>query len=314
MRIRPPQPGDPFYDPHLPPGFIHLANREVGEQTDYDAREVIDGGFLELVRYGIRRADDPLITASLKVVDACLKYETPYGPCWRRYNHDGYGQKKDGGPYDGSGQGRAWPLLGGERAHFELAAGRDVKPLITAYERFSSVGGMLPEQVWDHADLPAEGMYEGRSAGSAQPLVWAHAEYIKLLRSVADGKIFDTISVVAERYAVEPGKRSFRSTTEIFQVARPVDELPAGHTLRVVDRDRFELVYTLDNWRTTKTVPSRAIGYAGSFVDIDTAAASEGAGPLIFTLRWPAPAAEEQERWLGRNVEVKLTDRNAETV
>ena len=112
-------------------------------------------------------------------------------PCWRRYNHDGYGQKKDGGPYTGWGQGRAWPLLGGERAHYELAAGHDVKPLIRAFEQFSSIGGMLPEQVWDHADMPAEGMYEGQSAGSAQPLVWAHAEYLKLLRSVTDGKIFD---------------------------------------------------------------------------------------------------------------------------
>ena len=40
---------------------------------------MIDAGFLELVRYGIRRADDPLIVESLKVVDHCLKYETPYG-------------------------------------------------------------------------------------------------------------------------------------------------------------------------------------------------------------------------------------------
>ncbi len=311
MRIRPPQPGDPFYNPQLPPGFLHLANREVGEQSDFDAREIIDGGFLELVRYGIRRADDPLITESLKVVDHCLKYETPYGPCWRRYNHDGYGQKKDGGPYDGSGQGRAWPLLGGERAHYELAAGADVKPLITAYERFSSVGGMLPEQVWDHEDLPAKGMYKGRSAGSAQPLVWAHAEYIKLLRSVADGKVFDTISVVAERYAVEPGKRSFRSTTEIFQVARPIRALPAGHTLRVMDRDRFEVVYTLDHWATTKRVPSRAAGYAGSYVDLETPAAAPGnPHQLLFTLRWP-PETGKEERWLGHNVEVSLTSTSA---
>ena len=34
-------------------------------------------GFLELVRYGIRRADDPLIIDSLKVVDAVLKTDLP---------------------------------------------------------------------------------------------------------------------------------------------------------------------------------------------------------------------------------------------
>ena len=102
----------------------------------------------------------------------------------------------------GWGQGRAWPLLGGERGHYELAAGRDARPFLAAMERFSSIGGMLPEQVWDRADLPSEGMYFGQSAGSAQPLVWAHAEYLKLLRSAVDGKVFDCIPVVQERYAV----------------------------------------------------------------------------------------------------------------
>ena len=204
-------------------------------------------------------------------------------------------------------------MRGGERAHFELAAGHDVKPLIGAYERFSSIGGMLPEQVWDHADLPEEGMYEGRSAGSAQPLVWAHAEYIKLLRSVVDGKIFDTISVVAERYAVEPGKRSFRNTTEIFQVARPIDELSAGDTLRIVDRARFEVVYSLDGWSTTETVASRAVGYVGWFADVATpAAAPDAPRTLLFTLHWPAEAGKE-ERWLGHNVEIRLNSRAVET-
>ena len=95
--------------------MIHIANRGPGEQVDYEACAVVDAGFLELVRYGIRRPDDPLIVDSLKVVDAVLKIDTPYGPCWRRYNHDGYGQRKDGGPYMGWGQGRAWPILTGER-------------------------------------------------------------------------------------------------------------------------------------------------------------------------------------------------------
>ncbi len=312
MRIRPPAPGEPFHNPALEPGFIHLANRGPGEQADFDAREVIDHGFLELVRYGIRRADDPLIVNSLKVVDHCLKYDTPYGPCWRRYNHDGYGQKKDGGPYNGWGQGRAWPLLGGERAHYELAAGHDVAPLIKAYEAFSSVGGMLPEQVWDHEDLPAAGMYEGRSAGSAQPLVWAHAEYVKLLRSVLDGKIYDLIPVVAERYAVEPGKRTFRSATEIFQILRPISEVPAGFTLRIIDRQRFSVVYTVDDWTTTLEATCQNVGFPGYLVDIQTPPLTDGPNRLLFTLHWPADA-EASERWLGHNVAIRLTPDSAGT-
>jgi glucoamylase len=312
MRIRPPAPGEPFHNSNIAPGFIHIANREPGEVMDFDAREIVDGGFLELVRYGIRRADDPLITETLKVVDHTLKYETPYGPCWRRYNHDGYGQKKDGGPFDGWGQGRAWPLLGGERAHYELAAGHDVAPFITAFERFSSVGGMLPEQVWDHEDLPSEGMYEGRSAGSAQPLVWAHAEYIKLLRSVVDGKVFDTVSVVADRYAVPPGTRTFRSTMDIFQLARPIAVIKAGWTLRIVDANRFDVTYTLDGWQTTLHASSTVVGYPGSFVDIRTPELDvDRAGKVIFTMHWPA-SADVADHWLGYNVEVQLGAHDAQ--
>jgi glucoamylase len=297
MRIRPPAEGEPFHNPDIPPGDVLISNREPGERYTFEAREVIDGGFLELVRYGIRRPDDPLIVDSLRVVDKILKIDTPYGPCWRRYNHDGYGQRKDGGPYTGYGQGRAWPILTGERAHYELAAGRDVKPLLRAMERFSSIGGMLPEQVWDHNDLPSEGMYCGRSAGSAQPLVWAHAEYLKLLRSIADGKVFDRISVVEERYGVPESERNFKSRMEIFRVNRPISTMVQGGTLRVVDAERFQLVWTADNWATTNRTDSRQVGHPGSYVDV--AAGPEQTGSIVFTMYWP-----NEDRWLGRNVEV----------
>jgi len=301
MRIRPPADGEPFHNASIPPGMIHIANRGPDEKYDFEAREVIDCGFLELVRYGVRRADDPLIIDSLKVVDAVLKIETPYGDCWRRYNHDGYGQRKDGGPYIGYGQGRAWPILTGERAHYELAAGNDVTSFITAIERFSSFGGMLPEQIWDYADLPSEGMYLGRSAGSAQPLVWAHAEYIKLLRSVADGQVFDRISVVADRYAVPKEKRTFQSRMEIFQTGRPISAMVQGGTLRIVDAQRFRVTWTNDNWATKNAMDSRLVGKPGSFVDIQTA--HDEVGTIIFTLFWP-----EENRWLGRNYEVAVNE------
>lgn len=299
MRIRPPAEGEPFHNEEIPPGMIYIANRGPGEKYAFEAREVIDAGFLELVRYGIRRADDPLIVDSLKVVDAVLKIDTPYGPCWRRYNHDGYGQRKDGGPFIGYGQGRAWPILTGERAHYELCAGSDVKPYIRAMERFSSFGGMLPEQVWDYADMPSEGMYFGRSAGSAQPLVWAHAEYIKLLRSVADGHVFDRIPVVAHRYAVPKEKRTFQSRMEIFQTARPISAMVQGGVLRIIDRNRFRVVWTDDNWQTQHTLESRVVGKPGSFADLQTD--WDHAGSIQFTLYWPG-----ENKWLGKNYEVTV--------
>src|SRR4029450_6593664 len=119
-------------------GLIPIRNRAPGERSEFPGKDVVDAGFLELVRYGIRKAGDPLIDDSLRVVDATLKVETPYGPCWRRYNHDGYGQRADGGPYQGWGIGRAWPLLTGERGHYELAAGRDVRAYLATREAFAS--------------------------------------------------------------------------------------------------------------------------------------------------------------------------------
>jgi len=299
MRIRPPAEGEPFHNPKVPPGSVVLANREPGEKFVFEAREIIDAGFLELVRYGIRRADDPLIVDSLKVVDHVLKIKTPNGDCWRRYNHDGYGQRKDGGPYMGWGQGRAWPLLGGERGHYELAAGGDPKPFIEAMEQFASMGGMLPEQIWDYADYPQEDMYFGKSAGSAQPLVWAHSEYLKLLKSTVDGKVFDCISVVRDRYAAEPGKRTFQSNVEIFQTSRPVKTLKAGMTLRVVDTVHFSVLYTCDNWATKTMKESWPLGYVGNYADITTKPGQTG--KIVFTIQWPG-----QDKWLGRNIEVEI--------
>ncbi len=301
VRIQPPAPDDPFYNPSFGEGRYNIANRGPDEKYNFAANEVVDGGFLELVRYGVRRADDPLIVDTLKVVDHVLKIDTPYGACWRRYNHDGYGQQKDGEPYIHYGQGRAWPILTGERAHYELAAGGDYRTLVRAVERFASVGGMLPEQVWDYADMPEKSLYFGRSAGSAQPLVWAHAEYVKLLRSCVDGKVFDRIPIVEQRYASTRGKRASLSRTEFFQLTRPLNVLPRGKRLQVLDRDRFRLLWTTDGWQTTHRTESRLLGYAGFGAEplLDDARG----GVLEFTMFWPAG-----NRWLGRNYQVQLAE------
>ena len=141
---------------------------------------------LALVRFGLRAADDPRIRDTAKVIDALLKVETPSGPSWHRYNDDGYGEHEDGSPFDGTGIGRGWPLLTGERAHYELAAGRveNAKRLLAAMESFANEGGLISEQVWDSPDIPERELHFGRPSGSAMPLVWAHAEYLKLRRSL----------------------------------------------------------------------------------------------------------------------------------
>jgi glucoamylase len=300
MRIRPPEKSAAYSCESCGTEMIRLSNRPLGTRYEFEAREVVDAGFLELVRYGVRRAEDPLIVDSLKVVDAVLKRELPQGSGWLRYNWDGYGQRADGSAYQGWGQGRVWPLLTGERAHYELAAGKDVKPLIETYEGFSTCGQMLPEQVWDEPDSPSTSLRFGRPAGSAVPLVWAHAEYLKLLRSVADGKVFDRIDPVYAHYSDPEGRKKMRRNVEIYSRLRPIQKIAAGNTLRILDENKFELIWSMDGWQTFATTPSRSMGSAGYSADIEIAP-ERASRSISWTFHWP-----EQNRWLGHNVEVAI--------
>src|SRR6202050_5079200 len=267
---------NPAEDPNQGP--ILIANLRPGAQSVFPAKEVVDAGFLELVRHGIRRPSDPLIVDSLRVVDAVLKVETPCGPCWRRYNHDGYGQRDDGGPFVGWGRGRAWPLLTGERGHYELAAGHDTRPSIRAMEGLASATGLLPEQAWDGPDQPHVHMYRGRPTGSAMPLMWAHAEYIKLLRSVRDGKVSDLLVDVAARYL---GSRADHPPFEVWKPSRQVRSVTRGSVLRIQVQGPFRLRWSGDDWQTVTDTPSSTTALGVEFVDIPIRAAQRA--PIRFT-------------------------------
>ena len=285
---------DPAEDPNS--GSLKIANLAPGTRNSFPAKEIVDAGFLELVRYGIRKPNDPIILDSLEVIDEVLKVNTPMGPVWHRYNHDGYGQRENGGPYVGWGKGRAWPLLTGERAHFELAAGRDAKPFIRAIEGFASATGLLPEQVWDEKDQPSAHMFLGRPTGSAMPLMWAHAEYVKLLRSVSDGRVFDLIPEVAKRYL---GDRKGCQLFEIWKPNRRVRFVKKGYTLRVQAPASFRLHWTGDEWGTVKDTSSSTTTLGIDFVDIPITAAQHT--PIRFTFFWP-----ESNSWEGRDYTVEI--------
>jgi glucoamylase len=298
MRIRPPECGQPYAHEDCGTEEVTLNNRPPGERYRFEAREIIDAGFLELVRYGVRRADDPLILDSLKVVDHLLRVDTPHGPCWRRYNYDGYGTNADGKPFTGWGVGRAWPLLTGERAHYELAAGRDVKPYILALEAFASEGGMLPEQIWDAAPITMrQGTLKcGSPAGSAMPLVWAHSEYLKLLRSARDGAIFDRVDAVERRYC---GAVRQVPKVEVFTMSRAIRRMPAGRDLRILATQPFRVIWSADGWHTSAVRESRLVLDPVNSADLPVAALREGV--LSFTLFWM-----DEQRWEGRNFDLTV--------
>ncbi|HEX7176597.1 MAG TPA: glucan 1,4-alpha-glucosidase [Pyrinomonadaceae bacterium] len=173
----------------------------------FDEREIVDAGFLELVRLGIKPAADPLVAKSLAVIDRRIKVETPGGASFYRYNHDGYGEMDDGRPwnFDGkyTGKGRLWALLAGERGEYELARAQAARARLRldAMLGFANEGRMIPEQVWDKPQTPRPDFSFGEGTGSATPLAWSMAQFIRLAASLREGRNVALPEAVAARYA-----------------------------------------------------------------------------------------------------------------
>jgi len=298
VRINPVKPGEQMPKAGIGDATVTLTSRAPGEQADFPARDIVDTGFLELVRYGVRSAKDPLIRDTVKVVDAVLKMDSPSGTCWHRYNNDGYGQRPDGGPYLSHGKGRGWPLLAGERGHYELAAGNDPKPFVQHLEGFTTPTALLPEQVWDEEDRPDQHLKLGRPTGSAVPLLWAHAEYIKLLRSVRDGRVFDCIPEVEKRY--QEGRPDY-SFVQFWGFHYPAGTIQKGHTLRILAERPFRLKWSGDGWNTENDWESTGTNLDIAYVDIATG--KDWKGPVNFTFFWT-----ESQSWEGKDFTVELDD------
>jgi glucoamylase len=166
----------------------------------WDKRDVVDAGFLEFVRLGILRADDRVITRSVQIIDSTIRVDTPYGPGFRRYNHDGYGETYFGGPWLGQGIGRLWPIFTGERGEYEIARHGDPAPYTEAMLRFANGGGMIPEQVWDRAEGTESGFVFGSGTGSATPLAWSMAQFVRLVVCAEEKRVAEMPDIVAEHF------------------------------------------------------------------------------------------------------------------
>jgi glucoamylase len=279
---------------------VHIKNVASAEDIRR-ASHLVSPDALALVRFGVRAADDPRIRNTAKVIDALLKIETPSGPTWHRYNDDGYGEHADGAPFDGTGIGRGWPLLTGERAHYELAAGRieDAKGLLTTLESFANEGGLLPEQVWDAPDIPGRELHFGRPSGSAMPLVWAHAEYLKLRRSLRDGRLFDLPPQTVRRYLTDKTV----SPRMVWRFNHKIRSLPAGKILRIETMAAGRIHWSANDWQSVEDASTHDTGLGLHIVDLPTAALAESA-QVRFTFYWPAA-----ERWEQKDYTVRVAAR-----
>jgi glucan 1,4-alpha-glucosidase len=175
-----------------------------------DEREIIDAGFLELTRLGIKPPDDEVLENSLVAVDDTIRVDTPHGPAFYRYNGDGYGERAvsdEGAPWtvEAKGKGRLWPIFTGERAEYELVAGTesgDLAPanMLETMAGFANSGRMIPEQVWDRQHGTDYNWEFGEGTGSATPLAWSMAQFCRLAHGVDAGTPVETPTFVRERY------------------------------------------------------------------------------------------------------------------
>lgn len=294
VRIAPPETADAASPAG---GFVPIKNRPAAD-ANMPAVEIVSPDALALVRFGLRAPDDPRIVNTVRVLDALLKFETGHGPVWRRYNDDGYGEHDDGSAFDGTGVGRPWPLLTGERAHYELAAGRpdEARRLLATLEACASDGGMLPEQIWDGTDVPERELFKGRPTGSAMPLVWAHAEHLKLRRSLNDGRVYDLPPQTWQRYVVE----RTRSSIALWRFNHRLRTMVRGDMLRIQTLAPCVVHWSADEWRTIEDTPSTASGLGDYYTDLPTRALATG-DAVLFTFRWV-----EVDRWEGVDFRVAV--------
>ncbi len=273
IRIAPPGNGGD------PDALLELKNRR-GQKIAASALVSMD--FSYLVRLGLRQATDSRILETIKVVDQVLGVDTPSGRIYRRYNEDGYGEQADGGPFTGHGIGRAWPLLVGERGHLALQAGEDPTPYLNTMLNCASAGGLLPEQVWDSAALPHKGLFPGRPSGSAMPLLWSHAEFLKLLIARAGGRPLELLAAVESHFldheACRPTMRHWRSDA-------PVTVVASGFSLAIEDSRPFTLHWGRDAWQDVQERDASAAPF-GLWVVQFTAEELAKVGRLNFTRRY----------------------------
>jgi glucan 1,4-alpha-glucosidase len=245
-----------------------------------DQRTVIDAGFLELVRLGILPPADPDVANSLDVVDDTIRSTTPSGPGWHRYNGDGYGDRaSDGRPWAPSGQGTGhlWPVLSAERAEQQLVTGdtASATALLQGMRAFASGVGLIPEQDWEIPAVAASpygtdpttasiGFQNGKAAGSASPLTWSSASFVRLAADLAAGRNVALPAVTRSRYVAHTqGETTLTVTAPTDQSA--VDASPVTVTGTTAAGNTVYVAATNTDANSATTVVSKPAEPDGSY-------------------------------------------------
>jgi glucoamylase len=126
------------------------------------------------------------------------------------------------------------------------------------------------------------------------PLVWAHSEYLRLLRSCHDKAVFDLIPEVERRYL----KDKPRSKCEFWMPKHPIRFARRNCALRVCAPENFRLRWSADNWTTWQDTDSNPTGIGAEFCDLPEQAVAAG---VEFTFYWTS-----RDVWEGSNHQVEV--------
>ena len=261
------------------------------DQSSARATAMISPDSLALVRFGLRAHDDPRILNTIKVVDELLRAKLPQGPCWYRYNGDGYGEHKDGSPFDGTGIGRPGRCSPGNAptTKFPRDALRCQALLGVMEGSAAGASRLIPEQVWDAADRPELELFRGKPTSSACPLVWAHSEISSCAARCAMARVFDQPPQTVQRYIVE--KRRCQYFFWIFN--NKARTMPCGKTLRIALLSPATIHWSMDGWTTSLDTHTRDTRLGVHVADLPTDKVPVS-HEIVFTFKW-----DQDARWEG---------------
>jgi glucoamylase len=277
---------------------VHLGN-QLDPNASLPAEFMVGLECFYLARLGLRRPGDKRLTDTATVIDHMLQTATDAGDVYLRYDVDGYGEWLDGSgwPVHNFGVGRPWPLLAGERGHFDVLGGGTAGPWLETMLACRGRGGLLPEQVWDAGDLPWRNLFNGHPTGSAMPLAWAHSELIKLalLAGTGAGRPVERLAAVEQRY---PHAQTPQSAVWHWRDWADFASAPDGVALQVEERDPFVLHYGFDGWQSVDEVEASPLPFGLWGVRLEPSMLA-GHTQLNFTRRQPD--------WEGQDHTITLT-------
>jgi glucoamylase len=128
------------------------------------------------------------------------------------------------------------------------------------------------------------------------PLVWAHAEYVKLRRSLREHKVFDTPPQPVQRYLVEKQGTPY----DFWRFNHSIPTMKKGKVLRVEVLAPARVHWSADGWSTAQDVQTKDTGLGLFYADLPTKNLPSG-GQIEFTFDWISAG-----HWEGHNFTVKV--------